>query len=294
MGAFKFNPADLHRLNRLVFLPRLASMDHDAGGRRSRRSGDGSEFLDFRPYIAGDDVRKVDWSLYGRLRQLFVRINESPRQLAVMLLIDTSRSMGFGAATTKLEQAQRIACALGFVAMRGGDRVYAAAFGDSVNRGVGPLRGAGGLAGLVKFLQTLEPAGKSNLSDALQFARATRRNRGLIIILSDFLNVAGRDAALRSFGEAGGTVLAVQILDPLDRGEGLKGKVRLRDSETGQMVDVDLDRAGMAQFQSIFETQRARLESICTGRKRHYVQAWTHESYLGVVCDALRARGILR
>src|SRR5689334_8515454 len=109
MGTFRFNPADLHRLNRLVFLPRVASMEHGEGMRRSRRSGDGSEFLDFRPYVPGDDVRRVDWSLYGRLRQLFIRVTESPRQLSVTLLIDTSKSMGFGSPTTKLEQAQRIA-----------------------------------------------------------------------------------------------------------------------------------------------------------------------------------------
>lgn len=269
-------------------------MEHGEGMRRSRRSGDGSEFLDFRPYIAGDDVRRVDWSLYGRLRQLFVRITESPRQLSVTLLVDASRSMGFGSPVTKLEQAQRIACALAFIAMRGGDRVFAASFGDSVNRGVGPLRGAQGLAGLVRFLQTLEAGGTSNLGAALNFVRASRQDRGLVVVLSDFLNVADRDRTLAGFTAAGGTLLAVQVLDPIDRGEGLSGKVRLRDSESGRMVDVDLDDAGIAGFRRAFEAQRERLESICTGRKRHYVLAWTRDSYLSVVCDALRARGVLR
>jgi len=269
-------------------------MEHGEGLRRSRRSGDGQEFLDFRPYIAGDDVRRVDWSLYGRLRQLFVRITESPRQLSVTLLIDVSRSMGFGTPTTKLEQAQRIACALGFVAMRGGDRVFAAAFGDTVNQGVGPLRGSGGLASLVRFLQGLEAGGASNLEDALKFTRATQRDRGLIVVLSDFLNVRGRDKLLTRISASGGSLLAVQVLDPVDRGEGLRGKVRLRDSETGRMVDVDLDDAGVAGFQRTFEQQRARLEALCTGRKRYYVTASTRDSYLGVVAEALRARGVLR
>ena len=294
MAKFTFDPADLHRLNRLAFLPRLASTEDADGERRSRRRGEGSEFLDFRPYIAGDDVRNVDWSLYGRLRQLFVRVNESPRQLSVLILVDTSRSMGFGTPITKLEHAQRIACALGFVAMRGGDRVFAASFADDVNRGVGPLRGAGGLASLVRFLQTLDSGGRSNLSEALRFARATRRDRGLIVILSDFLNLPNRDELLREFGAAGGTLLAVQVLAPVDRGEGMTGKLRLRDSETSRMVDVDLDGAGLRMFQAMFEAQRAKLEAACTGRKRYYVQASVRDSYLAVVCDAMRARGVLQ
>jgi hypothetical protein len=89
-------------------------------------------------------------------------------------------------------------------------------------------------------------------------------------------------------------VLAVQVLDPIDRGEGLSGRIRLRDSETGRMVDVDLDRAALSQYQAAFEADRARLQAFCTARKRHYVAASTTDNYLQVVCDALRAKAVLR
>jgi uncharacterized protein (DUF58 family) len=294
MSTFRFDPADLQRLNRLVFLPRAVSTETGEGSKRSRRSGDGGEFMDFRPYSAGDDIRRVDWSLYARLRQLFVRVNESPRQLSVMLLVDNSRSMGFGMPVSKLEQAQRIACALGFVAMRNGDRVFCTAFGEKVHAGVGPLRGARGLASLVKFLGSLAALGPSNLSDCVKSVRIAHRDRGLIVVLSDFLNVPDRDEALIAASGGGATVLVVQVLDPIDRGEGLSGKIRLRDSETGRMVDVDLDRAGLNEFQEMFEAERARFESRCSGQKRYYALASTRDNYLGVVCDVLRAKGVLK
>jgi uncharacterized protein (DUF58 family) len=294
MAAFAFNPNDLQRLNRLVFLPHVRSMDPESGTRRSHRAGDGNDFLDFRPYTPGDDVRKVDWNLYARLRQVFVRLNESPRRLSVSVLIDTSRSMGFGAPVSKLEQAQRLACALGFVAMRNGDRVFTAAFGSAVDRGIGPLTGARGLAALMRYLQSLDAGGQSDLDAAVVRLRAARRDRGLIVIISDFLNVTGRENALLRCGAAGGTVLAVQVLDPIDRGEGLEGRIRLRDSETGRMVDVDLDRVALAEYQAAFDHDRAKFQTFCGGAKRQYVTVATRDNYLAAVCDVLRSKAVLR
>jgi uncharacterized protein (DUF58 family) len=293
MSPFTFNPNDLQRLNRLVFCARGASND-PSGNRRSRRAGDGLDFLDFRPYSPGDDVRNVDWNLYGRLRQLFIRLNESPRQLSVTVLVDISRSMMFGSPITKLEQAQRLACALGFIAMRGGDRVFVYSFSDRIGPGVGPLTGARGLASLVRFLQRIEPGGASDLPGALAGVRAAGRHRGLVIVLSDFLNIANRERALNAIPSSGGNVLAVQILDGIDRGDGLAGSMRLRDSESGCLVDVKIDRRTLDKYREAFDADRERFESRLTGVGRQYLLASTHDHYLELVCRALRARAVLR
>jgi uncharacterized protein (DUF58 family) len=294
VAQFTFNPNDLHRLNRLVFLSRGAALEEAGGAHRTRKAGEGTDFLDFREYTPGDDFRKVDWLLYGRLRQLFVRLHEAPRQLSVTLLVDTSRSMAFGTPITKLHQAQRIACALGFVALRGGDRVFGFGFADSVKGRVGPLAGPRALPHLVSFLNRCEGGGTSDLLAAVNTLRARRRCRGLVIILSDFLNVPRCEEAISAVLAAGGRACCVQVLDALDRGIGLTGNVRLRDSETGALVDVKIDDGVRAEYGRRFEEARLGFEQFCLRRRQQYLLATTRDNYLELVSEAMRARALVR
>lgn len=294
MAQFSFNPNDLHRLNRLMFQVKGVALEESAGGHKSRKMGEGTDFLDFRQYTPGDDFRKVDWSLYGRLRQLFVRLHEAPRQLAVSLLIDESRSMQFGRPITKLQQAQRLACALGFVGLKSGDRVLAYGFADGIKRQLGPLGGVRALPMLVRFLQKLEGTGPSDLSAAVQQLRARRGARGLVIILSDFLNVPRCEQAMTQILACGGRVLAIQILDELDRGIGLKGTLRLEDSESGRQVDVKIDARTLGAYQKAFEEHRQQLENFCLKHRQHYIAATTGDNYLELVCEVLRSKAVVR
>ncbi|MCY2928891.1 MAG: DUF58 domain-containing protein [Planctomycetota bacterium] len=163
MPQFTFHPNDLHRLNRLMFVLPTARLDVSSGGHRTPRAGEGTDFLDFRPYTPGDDFRRIDWNLYGRLRQLFVRLNETSRQLCVSLLLDSSTSMLFGDPISKLHQAQSVACGLGFIALKNGDRVNVMNFADGVKGGLGPLTGIRSLPSLVRFLQQVQSGGSSDL-----------------------------------------------------------------------------------------------------------------------------------
>lgn len=294
MPGFTFNPNDLHRLNRLVFVAGGAVLEETGGTHRTRKAGEGTDFLDFREYTPGDDFRKVDWLLYGRLRQLFVRLHEAPRQLSVTMLIDASRSMGFGSPISKLHQAQRIACGLGFVALRAGERLLGTAFADGIKAEVGPLTGAPALPKLVKFLGRCEGAGKSDLLTAVNALRARRRCRGLVVILSDFLNIPQCEAAVSAVLAGGGRVCCIQILDPLDRGAGLEGNVRLRDSESGTLVDVKVDDRIRTQYRQRFEEGRLAFEQFLLRRRQQYLQASTADSYLEVVCEAVRSRTVGR
>lgn len=293
MPAFTFNPNDLQRLNRLRFLAGAAALEQTAGGHRTRRAGEGTDFLDYRGYTAGDDFRKIDWGLYGRLRQLFVRLHEAPRQLAVVLLVDVSRSMLFGSPITKLHQAQRLACGLGFVGLRGGERVFCSAFADGLRGGgVGPLSGPRALGTMVRFLQNVEGGGgRSDLLEAARQLRIQRRGRGVIIIMSDFLNVPRCEEAMSMLLAGGARVLAVQVLDDLDRGIGLRAgsTVRLRDSETGAMVDVHIDGRALAEYQAKFEARRQQLEQFCIRRGQGYLHASTRDHYVERVAEALRS-----
>jgi uncharacterized protein (DUF58 family) len=294
MPEFTFNPNDLHRLNRLMFTMGRLRMEVSTGGHRTSRAGEGLDFLDYRPYSPGDDVRTVDWNLFGRLRQLFVRLNETPKQLSVTLLIDSSRSMLFGSPVTKLHQAQCIACGLGFIAFQSGDRVYSGVFADGLKGLVGPLSGRASLPPLVRFLQNAPAGGGSDLLETARQLRSRQRHRGLVIILSDFLNVAGIEEATSVILGAGGKLLAIQVLDLIDRGAGLQGRIRLRDSETGKCVDVFVNEAIRLAYQSAFELRRQQLEHSLGKLQQHYLLANTTDNYVELVCQALRSKAIVR
>jgi uncharacterized protein (DUF58 family) len=294
MPPFTFRPNDLQRLNRLMFVLPAARLEATTGGHRSPHAGEGIDFLDFRPYTPGDDFRRIDWNLYGRLRQLFIRLNETAKQLNVTLLLDTSRSMTFGSPITKIQQAQSVACGLGFIALKNNDRLNVVCYNDGLQGSLGPLSGSRGLPALVRFLQDAPTGGPSDLLSAMQQLRASRRHRGLVVVLSDFLNVPRCEEALSTVLGGGGKVLAVQILDDLDRGLGLEGSLRLRDSETRRMVDVRVDDDVRRIYQERFETQRRQLEQYCVARQQHYLLALTTDNYLELISRALRSKAVIQ
>jgi len=295
VNKLSFNPNDLHRLNRLVFAIQRAALTESTGGHRTRHRGQGVEFLDFRPYVPGDDLRKLDWNLLARTRQPFIRLHEEPRQLAVTLLLDASRSMFFGSPTTKFQQSQLIAAALGSVALRGGDRLFVCSFSDSLSRPVGPLVGMRSLPRLLRALDEIPDSGRlSNLQQAATDLRKLRRHRGLVVILSDFLNVSGREHAIESLVGGRARILVIQVLDAIDRGAGLVGMLRLRDSESGRMVDVKVTPSVLARYQEAFTAGQDALESHVHQLGQFYAATTTAQPYLELVCQVLRTKAILK
>src|SRR5262245_17554223 len=119
----------LRRLEALELVSRKFLAGRMKGDRLSKRKGRGSEFADFRPYTVGDDLRFLDWNLFGRLEKLFLRLFLEEEDLHVYLLVDNSRSMEFGT-PTKLRYAKQVAAALGFVGLVNLDRVTIDAIGS--------------------------------------------------------------------------------------------------------------------------------------------------------------------
>src|SRR5512143_15288 len=123
-----FDESFLRRLERLALVARHATAGQTQGERRSPKRGQSVEFSDFRPYVAGDDFRRIDWNAYARLEKFFIKLFVEEEDLSVHLLIDTSRSMDWGE-PGKLEYAARVAGALASIALAGLDRVTITAVG---------------------------------------------------------------------------------------------------------------------------------------------------------------------
>src|ERR1051326_2349242 len=179
----------LHLLSRKIFKGRLK------GERRSKKRGQSVEFADYRNYVAGDDLRYLDWNLFGRLEKLFLKLYEEERELPVRIFLDCSESMSFGE-PRKFDFARQVAAAIGYVALCGFDRVTVVPFpneGENITTS-GALRAVRGRKTSIQFFQNitkLKCGGAASFNEALRRGALEARQAGVAIVLTDFLDPAG-------------------------------------------------------------------------------------------------------
>ena len=213
-----------------------------AGDFRSNLLGTGSEMAMMRPYVAGDDVRRIDWNATARTGEPHVRVDLAERVLVTWLVLDASVSMQFGTADRrKADVAEGVAVAIGHLATRRGNRLGVVAFGGAESYAIPPRQGRVGLVGLLAALRSEPPAdgpGSTTLAAALARTGALARQRSLVVIVSDF---RGPRDWRRPLLELAGhhDVIAVEVTDPREQELTNVGLLYLVDPETGQQLRVD-------------------------------------------------------
>jgi hypothetical protein len=234
------------RLDRIDILSRKVFAGRLQGERRSKRRGQSVEFEDHRNYVPGDDLRHVDWNVFARLERFFIKIFQEEEDLAFHMVIDATASMDAGT-PNKLVFAQRLAMALGYIALVNNDRVAVSAFDGRTIRRLPPARGRRHVQRLAQFLlESIAPAPASSLpagaapsipadgdtdagpgqgaatdfTGAMRTIAASRVGKGVMVILSDFLIPEGYEAGLRYLGAGAGgggyDTYCLQILAPAE------------------------------------------------------------------------------
>src|SRR6516162_7541605 len=190
------DPAFLTRLEQLELVSRKIFLGRMKGERRSKRKGQSVEFADYRNYVVGDDLRFLDWNLYARLEKLFLRLFMEEEDLHFYILLDNSLSMDFGS-PTKLHYAKQVAAALGFIGLVNLDRVVIEAFNERLTQTMPAARGRRSLWRLLDFLGKIEAAGPSDLSRSLRSFSLKCSGKGIVVVLSDFMDKGGYEEAIR-------------------------------------------------------------------------------------------------
>ncbi len=301
-----FDEKTLRKLDRLALVAAQVRAGQIKGERRSTKRGTSIEFADYRDYTRGDDLRRVDWNVYARLERPYIKLLEEEEDLAVHVLVDTSRSMDYGAgaaapgdaeaeARNKFRYAQRLAAALAYVALAAGDRLTVAALRDTgTAEQFGPARGRPHTLRLLQFLQDLEPGGATNLDAALRsYALGTRR-AGLLFLISDMFSPAGHRAGLSLLQGRGHEVAVLHLLAPDELDPPLAGDLRLIDAETGTPQDVTLDGSLRELYRRRVAAWRDEIEAYCLKRRIHYVPVTTSVPWDEVVLFNLRQRGMVK
>src|SRR6476661_3192992 len=247
-----------------------------AGDYRSNVLGVGTELAQVRPYVDGDDVRRIDWNVTARTGQTHVRVHMAERVLVTWLVLDTSISMAFGTADRrKADVAEGVAIAVGHVATRRGNRLGLVTFGDDSPRTLPPRQGRLGLLGLLSALRdepVADGAGVTSLGEALRRTGALAQQRSVVIVVSDF---RGPQDWRRPLLELAGRheVVAVEIRDPREQELPNAGVLWLVDPETGRQLRADTRSEKLrARFAAAAAEERAALaRSLAHAGARHVV-----------------------
>ena len=268
-GQDLLSPEFLLQLERLALLSRRAFRGRTRGERKSPRKGMSVEFSDYRPYGAGDDLRYVDWNIYGRLDRLYLKLFVDEEDLRLHLLLDGSASMSFGE-PGKLHYAARLAAALGFVGLASHERVGVAVIRDRMAEGWSPARGRGQLLSLLEFAARLRGEGPTGLSDALVAYALRSREAGLAVLISDLLDPAGYERGLNALLERRFDVHVVHLLSPEELNPILAGDLRLTDAETGEIQDFTMDGEAMRGYRDRLGEFLEGAESFCRANEISY------------------------
>jgi uncharacterized protein (DUF58 family) len=267
-----------------------------AGDYRSVLLGQGSELALVRPFVPGDDVRRIDWNVTARTNEAHVRVDLAERVLVTWLVLDTSASMEFGTAERrKADVAEGVAIAIGHLATRRGNRLGVVTFGDTRPTSLPARQGRVGVIGLLTALhgsavdeEEDRAGGGTSLGEAIRRAGALARQRSLLVLVSDFrgprdwrrplLEVASRH-----------DVLAVEIRDPREQELSNVGPLWLVDPETGRQLRVDTRNERLRKrFAAAAASERADVARAIASVGARHVVLTTEGDWLRVLAVFLR------
>jgi uncharacterized protein (DUF58 family) len=284
------------RIERLELVSRKIVSGRRKGERRSRRRGHSTEFADFRPYVPGDDLRFLDWNIYGRLDRLFLRVFLEEEDLRLDILIDVSPSMRFGD-PDKLTYAKKIAAALGWVGLVHQDLVRIGAFADDTEIVFGPVRGRRHTRGLLSALESLEErkGKKTSIGTSARSFTTGSGRAGILVLITDFLERSDPAAALRTFAARAATtdIFVVHILAPDEIRPRFEGDLRLIDAEEGDTADISISRPLLGAYEKRLDRFRGEIQQYCRRVGMHYLFTSTDVPFDELVLGFLQRRGLL-
>ncbi len=264
----------LAQLERFALISRRAFRGRVKGERKSPRKGSSVEFSDYRAYGAGDDIRYVDWNIYGRLDRLYLKLFVDEEDLCLNLLLDASASMDFGE-PSKLEYGARLAAALGFVGLVNLERVGVSVVRERMAEGWSPARGRNQVLPLMDFLGRLRPSGATSLSEGLAQHALRAREAGVAVLISDLMDPAGYDRGLKILLERRFDIHVIHVLAADEMNPSFGGDLRLVDAETGELRDLTLDGEALRAYRQRLRDFLERAEQFCRGKEIGYYRVVT-------------------
>jgi len=256
------DPAFLSRLEKLALRSRARATGARQGGHSSRRRGQSLEFADHREYVPGDDIRHLDWHLYARLDTLFVKLFEAREDRTVQIVLDRSASM----TGSKWDAARVAAAAVSWASLCTLDRVQLFVADRGLKAEGRPARGRGAIHRIFQYLQGTGTAGRTDLSGASKGLPPARAG-AITVLISDLWDPQGVEEAIGRLAHRGGELHVLHVVDrrELDPSH-LSGDLTLVDAETGEELNVSVDKTVRGELAAAAADYFATVELLCKRR----------------------------
>ena len=255
----------LARLDALRLAMRGRAQGGAGGSRRSRQTGSSAEFSDYREYIPGDDIRRLDWNALARFDRLYMKLFMEEQESQVTILLDASASM-----EAKWDTARCAAEAVGYLALTGGDRLQLQALKDGKATRFPQLSGRAAFAKLNLFLDSCVPDGKEEtLTEAVKRAEGLRK--GLCFLITDGYTEDALKEALDYLRYMRQETAVIQVMSGGELRPEMEGALKLTDSESGEQIDLLADRNALENYREALDDFLKAVRENCSAREAHYL-----------------------
>jgi uncharacterized protein (DUF58 family) len=285
------DPQVLARLSAVPLFSRRPMLGNVSGIHTSPHRGASVEFAEYRRYVPGDDLRRLDWRAYGRSDRFYVKEFEADTNLRCCLVLDTSGSMDFGSkGITKIEYARKLAGALAYLSVQQGDAVGLTCVAEKIVKTIPPKRTPTHLRGIFDNLEHARPAGTTDLAARLHELAETIRQRALVVILSDlFIEPPLLKKAFEHLRFRKHDVAIFHLLDPLELEFQFLRPMRFLDMEGGPSIFAEPNDI-IDRYQSALDRYLAELKQVCLEAAVDYQRVRLDDDYEQVLSRFLVAR----
>lgn len=289
----------LNRLERASLYVKKDMQGFFGGNHQTRFYGSTVEFADFREYMLGDDIRRIDWNLFSRFERYFIRLFVDERQMHIQTFLDCSASMQ-NPDGDKALYAMRVAAAIGYLSVLNMDRTSIRLIkGDVAVDLCGTITGKTSFfRGISKF-DNLQFSGSGDLEKAIINCPSPGSNNGLTVIISDFMTESNWKKAVDYLRFNKRQVLLVQVLSPEDVNPYCNGRIRLVDSEAEHPQDernfkMKVTRAHLQAYQQALNDFIADIKRFCASREVDFVTVTTDEPVEKLIFDKMYKVGTVK
>jgi len=265
-----------------------------SGQHRSLFHGSGSEFVQYRDYTPGDDLKYVDWKVFGKRDRLYSKVFEEETNMDCTIVLDASASMNYQgkrSSVTKLRYGSMIAACLAYLAAKQGDNLGFYGYAEELLTVLPAARPASRLKRIFTALQALPGETAADHQQHLTYIAKSLKRRGMLILISDFLEVEQEvPELLKSFQFNGKETIVIQILDPDELDLPFDHTLRFEDSETGVHITTSPE-AIRQDYQTAMQNSLTCMRDACHSIQADYLQVATSHSLGSVLAAYLHRRG---
>lgn len=252
----------LKELDKFSLVVRKRVTSNYSGPKRSIAQGRGIIFKEHRIYAPGDDIRAVDWKVYARTDDLYIKVFEEERNFTVHTIIDASDSMKFGKKVSKFDYASMIGVGFAYLAIKDNNKFQFSTFAEKLEV-FQSKRGMAHLGTMINHLNSVKTKGFSKISESMIQYKKLVGSRSLLVLVSDFLiDIKEIRKAIYTLGDH--EIKIVQILDPVEKKLDMEGDFRLKDSETHSILRTFISPRQRVNYQKMLEEHSSEIEKTCS------------------------------